>query len=189
MVVNKDSFVISAQDYLEGEEISPVKHEYIRGQVYAMVGASDAHVTIVGNLFVLLRNHLRGKECRVYMADMKIRIDVVDVYYYPDLLVTCDERDRRSTHFKRYPRLIAEVLSPKTEAFDRGGKFADYRQLETLEEYILISQVRVGVECFRRNIEGRWELYPYGEEDELRLTSIDFRCPVTALYEDVALES
>ncbi len=187
--MSRPHYLISSEDYLEGEKISPIKHEYIRGQVYAMAGASDAHVTIAGNLFALLRNHLRGSGCRVYMADMKAHIESQDIYYYPDVMVTCDERDRAFEYFKHYCCLIVEVLSPKTEAFDRGNKFADYRQLETLQEYVLLSQERVSVECFRRNSEGRWVLYPYGAGEEVHLASVDFRCPIAELYEDVLLGS
>lgn len=181
----QESYTISHKDYLEGEKVSPIKHEYIRGEVYAMVGGSDAHETIAGNLFVLLRNHVRGQGCRAYIGNMKVQIERADIYYYPDLLVTCDSRDQNPDDFKKYPRLIVEVLSPSTEAFNRGNKFADYRQIETLEEYVLISQDRINVECFRRNQQGFWVLYPYSKENELELTSIGFKCAVGELYEDV----
>ncbi len=99
-----------------------------------MPGASDAHVTVTGNLFTLLRNHIRGTGCHVYMADMKVKIEPANVFYYPDVMVTCDERDRSYAYFKRYPCLIVEVLSSTTEGFDRGEKFVNYRQLDTLQE-------------------------------------------------------
>lgn len=151
-----------------------------------MAGASDAHVTIAGNLFALLRNHLRGTGCRVYMADMKAQVESANVFYYPDVMVTCDERDRNSTYFKRYPCLIVEVLSPTTEAFDRGNKFADYRRKTTLQEYVLINPQSFSVECFRRNAEGLWVLYPY-TNGEVNLASVNFRCPIVDLYEDVVI--
>lgn len=95
----------------------------------------------------LLNNHLRGTGCIVYSTDMKVRIEEANTFYYPDVAVTCDERDRTSSeNFIRYPRLIIEVLSRKTEAFDRGDKFADYKTLETLEEYILVDQYQMTVE-------------------------------------------
>lgn len=187
MTVSQSHPYISPQEYLEGEQTSSIKHEYIQGQVYGMAGASDAHVLIAGNIFALLRNYLRGSGCRTYITDMKAAIEQANIYYYPDVMVTCDERDRSSEYFKRYPCLIAEVLSSKTEAFDRGGKFADYRQVETLQEYVLISQEQVRVESFRRNSEGLWVLYPYQEKDEIHLASVNFSCPISALYEDVVL--
>ena len=185
MTLSKSDIYVSPEVYLEGEKISLIKHEYRQGEIYARAGASDAHVTISLNLATLLRNHVRGTGCRAYMADMKVRIETADVFYYPDVMVTCDERDRTPDDFKRYPCLIVEVLSPKTQAFDRGDKFADYRTLETLQEYVLVNQERVSVECFRRNAEGLWVLYPYSTGDEIQLTSVDFSCPIAALYEDV----
>ena len=150
-----------------------------------MAGASDAHVTIAGNLFALLRNHVRGTGCRVYMADMKAQIDTANIYYYPDVMVTCDARDRVFQNYKKYPCLIVEVLSQKTEAFDRGDKFADYQQLETLQEYVLISQKRPRLECFRRNAEGFWVLQTYNQGSAIHLASIDFHTSIHAIYEDV----
>lgn len=188
MTSSLDYIYISPEDYLEDESLSPVKHEYIRGFVYAMAGASKAHGIIAGNLFSLLRTHLRGKDCTTYITDIKVRMEAANIYYYPDVTVTCDPRDSASLEedFIRYPRLVIEVLSPTTAAFDRGDKFADYRTLETLEEYVLISQERMTVDCFRRNLEGLWVLYPYNKGDEIFLASVDFRCPIEALYEDIA---
>lgn len=187
MTISPNYAYISPEDYLAGERISPIKHEYIRGEVYAMAGASKAHVTIAGNLFAILRNHLRGRGCIPYMADMKVRIEAANIYYYPDVTVTCDQRDNSSSDedFIRYPRLVVEVLSATTAAFDRGDKFADYRTIDTLEEYVLINQQRISVECFRRNPEGLWVLYPYSQGDEIHIASVDFHCPIEVLYEDV----
>lgn len=185
MIANQSPNYISPEDYLAQEEIGPIKHEYIDGQIYAMAGASDAHVTISLNLASALRNHVRGTGCRVYMADMKAQIDTANIYYYPDVMVTCDARDRAFQNYKKYPCLIVEVLSPKTEAFDRGDKFADYQQLETLQEYVLISQQHQRVDCFRRNAEGFWVLQFYFPGSEIHLTSIDFRTSLDAIYEDV----
>jgi Uma2 family endonuclease len=187
MIVDREQNYVSPEEYLAGEAQSSIKHEYVNGQIYAMAGADDPHVTIAGNLFALLRNHVRGTGWRTFISDMKVHIEPLNTYYYPDVLVTCDERDRQFTQFKRYPCLIVEVLSKSTEAFDRGDKFADYQQLDSLEEYVLISPKRQRVECFRRNAEGLWVLYSYNPDDEIHLTSIDFRVGVAALYEDVKL--
>ena len=118
MVTNKREYYISPEEYLEGEKVNQVKHEYVNGEVYAMAGASDAHVTITGNLFSVLRNHLRGSGCRVYMADMKAQIKVINRFYYPDIIVTCDTQDKEFQYFKSSPCLIVEVLSGSTEALD-----------------------------------------------------------------------
>jgi Uma2 family endonuclease len=177
---------ITPDEYLEMEEISEIKHEYIDGYVYAMAGANDPHVTIASNTFMMIRNHLRGSGCRVYISDMKARIDSLNRFYYPDVMVTCDPRDTQSQNQKRYPKLIIEVLSKSTEAFDRGDKFADYQQIETLEEYILVNTKRQRLDCFRRNKEGLWVLKSYsGEQDKLQLTSINFEGKFADLYEDV----
>ncbi|MBW4609954.1 MAG: Uma2 family endonuclease [Hassallia sp. WJT32-NPBG1] len=187
MVINKREYYISPEEYLEGEKVSQVKHEYIDGEVYAMAGASDAHVTISMNLSMLLRNHLRGSGCRVYMADMKAQIQAINRYYYPDVMVTYDTQDREFEYFKSSPCLIVEVLSGSTEGFDRGKKFTDYRHLKSLQEYVLISQDTMSVECFRGNEQGRWELYPYEKGEEVHLASVDFRCAIATTYEDVVL--
>ncbi len=137
MTISQNYTYLFPEEYLAAEKDSPIKHEYIQGQVYAMPGASDAHVTVAGNLFTLLRNHIRGTGCRVYMADMKmadmkVKIEPANVFYYPDVTVTCDERDRSYAYFKRYPCLIVEMLSSTAEGFDRGEKFANYRHLELI---------------------------------------------------------
>lgn len=187
MVTSQRNYYITPEEYLEGEKRSQIKHEYIDGEVYAMAGASDAHVTVSMNLAMLLRNHLRGSGCRVYMADMKAQIEAINRYYYPDIMVTCDAGDRELEYFKCNPCLIVEVLSDSTEAFDRGKKFSDYRDLKSLQEYVLISQDTMNVECFRRNAQGRWELYPYTKGEEVHLASVNFQCDITAIYEDVTL--
>ncbi len=94
---------VSPEEYLEIEKSSPVKHEYIQGQIYAMSGASDAHVTITANLITLLRNHIRGTGCRIYAVDMKARIESLNIFYYPDIMVTCDQRDTKFDYFKPIP--------------------------------------------------------------------------------------
>ncbi|OUL22067.1 Uma2 family endonuclease [Nostoc sp. 106C] len=180
---------LTPEEYLQMEEKSDIKHEYIDGYIYAMAGALDPHVTIAGNLFALLRNHVRGSGCRVYIADMKARIETLNRYYYPDVMVTCDQRDQETPAYKKFPCLIVEVLSNSTEAFDRGDKFADYQSLESLQEYVLINTKRQRVECFRRNHEGLWVLQSYtAETTSFRLHSINFEGTIEELYEDVVFE-
>jgi Uma2 family endonuclease len=117
---------------------------------------------------------------------MKARIESLNRYYYPDVMVTCDPRDRETPAYKSFPCLIVEVLSNSTEAFDRGDKFADYQALESLKEYVLINTKRQRVECFRRNDEGLWVLQSYTAENKLfRLHSINFEVSIGDLYEDV----
>ncbi|MBD2195422.1 MULTISPECIES: Uma2 family endonuclease [Calothrix] len=188
MVATPNSTYISPEDYLKAEESSPIKHEYRQGLVYAMAGASNAHVVISLNMASMLRNHLRGSGCQTYISDTKAHIESINIYYYPDVIVSCDRRDREFDNFLRYPCLIVEVLSPTTEAFDRGDKFADYRKMESLQEYVLVSQTRMNVEIFRRNPEGQWVLYTYSPGDNIHLVSVDFNCAIADVYEDVTFE-
>lgn len=189
MITAPHSLPLTPDDYLRLEEQHATKHEYINGEVYAMAGASDAHVTIAGNLFALLRNHVRGTGCRVYIADMKARLEACNCFYYPDLLVTCDARDRETDTYKRFPCLIVEVLSDSTEAFDRGDKFVDYQTLDSLQEYVLINTRHQRVECFRRNEAGLWVLQFYtSEQATFQLISLQFTGNLLELYEDVTLE-
>jgi Uma2 family endonuclease len=185
MVASPQIHFLEPEDYLEAEQDSPTKHEYRQGYAYAMAGASNTHVLITINLATLLRGHIRGSGCRVYASDTKVHLESVNVYYYPDIVVSCDPRDRSFSNFLRYPSLIVEVLSSTTEAFDRGDKFADYRKLESLQEYVLVSQSLMRVECFRRNADGQWVLYAFEAQDPVHLASLDFSCLVAAVYEDV----
>ncbi|MEM6433375.1 MAG: Uma2 family endonuclease [Cyanobacteria bacterium P01_D01_bin.115] len=180
---------LTPDEYLQLETESVTKHEYLNGDVYAMAGASDVHVTIAGNIFALLRNHVRGSGCRVYIADMKARIEARNCFYYPDVMVTGDERDRENSTFKRFPKLIVEVFSDSTESFDRGDKFTDYQTLDTLDEYVIINTRHQRVECFRRTPDNLWLLQTYtAESDQLELQSLGFTDAIGALYEDAELE-
>lgn len=139
---------MSPEDYLTGEETSRVKNDYVAGEVFAIPGAGEAHVTVAGNLFILLRNHVRGGPCRVYISDMKVRVEKADAYYSPDVFITCDPADGRENLFKCNPTLVVEVLSEFTAAFDQGAKFAHYRQLESLQEYVLIEPTGMSIAYF-----------------------------------------
>jgi Uma2 family endonuclease len=179
---------LTPDEYLKLEAQSAIKHEYIDGEIYAMAGASDAHVTVALNLASILRNHVRSSGCRVYISDMKARLEELNRFYYPDVMVTCDDRDRETSTYKQFPCLIVEVLSEATEAFDRGDKFADYRTLASLQEYVLINTKHQRVECFRRTSDGQWLLQFYTPaQDTFCLDSIQFEGAITDLYEDAAI--
>ncbi len=187
MIASPHHPYLTPDEYLHLEELNDTKHEYIDGQVYAMAGASDAHVTIAGNLFTFLRSHVRTSGCRVYISDMKARIESLNRFYYPDVMVTCDPKDQETPTYKRFPTLIVEVLSDSTEAFDRGDKFADYQEITSLREYVLISTKRQRVDCFRRNDQGFWVLQSYRPEQmSFRLDSIGFEGKIAELYEDTS---
>jgi Uma2 family endonuclease len=185
MIASRQPIYLSPEQYLAMEQESHIKHEYIDGEVYAMAGASDAHVTISLNIAAALRAHLRNSGCRVYMADMKARIKSINRYYYPDVMVSCDERDKNRDNSKQFPCLIIEVLSDSTEAFDRGDKFIDYQRIPTLEEYVLVNTKRSRIDTFRRNEEGLWILQSYTSES-FELKSVDFTNTMDMVYEDVS---
>ncbi len=189
MVAVTERQYLTPQDYLDWEEQQSIKYEYIDGEVFAMTGGTIPHNDLAVNLTTALKNHLRGKGCKVSMADAKVGVSERGPFHYPDVMVTCDERDRRAIRVIYYPCLIVEVLSPSTEAKDRGKKFQNYRRISTLKEYVLISSEQKVIECFRLNEKGVWELYTYSEGDELELISVDFRCPIELVYEDVILEA
>ena len=172
---------INPQDYLEIERQSTIRHEYRRGLVYAMVGGSDNHDRIALNLLSLINLHLGDSDCRFHSGNVKVNYQE-DFYYYPDAFVTCDSRDRENRYIKRYPKLITEVLSPSTQAFDVGEKFQDYQKIDSLEEYVLISQNTQYVECYRRSAENSWEKSVYKAGDTVVLVSINLEFPISKLY-------
>lgn len=189
MIALADFQFLTPEEYLELETQSPSKHEYIDGEIYAMAGTTDVHNTIAGNLFVLIRNHLRGTNCRVYFADLKVRLEKRNCFYYPDLLVTCNPQDQETPTYKRFPKLIIEVLSDSTEAFDRGHKFHDYQTLETLEEYILVNTKYQRVEIFHRQPPTGWLLQTYtADNDNFSLQSLNLIVSLLDLYADANLE-
>ncbi|MGB3532674.1 MAG: Uma2 family endonuclease [Microcoleaceae cyanobacterium] len=173
---------ISPKEYLQIEGQNPLRHEYRRGLVYAMSGGSDNHDRIAFNFLKIIDNHLGDTtECRFYSGNVKVNYQD-QFYYYPDAFVTCDQRDRSDRYIKRYFKLIAEVLSPSTEAFDLSEKFEDYQQLETLQEYVLISQDKQQVECRRRTDNNTWETIIYQLNDRVFLSSIDLEFTIAKLY-------
>lgn len=176
---------LSVEEYIAGEQRSDVRHEYIGGEVYAMAGGSVNHNVICGNFFAALRSHLRGGPCQVFMADVKVRHEIArdDVFYYPDVMVACDPRDT-DPFFKRFPKVLVEVLSENTERVDRREKFLTYIRIETLEEYVLAAQDRREVTLFRRADGWEPEVIKLPEQS-LRLPSLDFTLALPAIYEGV----
>ena len=178
--------MLTVDEYLESEKFSPVRREYLAGQVYAMSGASTAHNLIAGNVFAQLRAHLRGGPCQVFISDMKLHIEAINTFYYPDVMVACDPEDQ-GDYFKTRPILIIEVLSPTTAAIDRREKLLAHQKIASLREYILISEDEIKVEVYRRDQGGKWWEHTLEREGELRLESVEFKIDLTDLYEDVRL--
>lgn len=175
---------VSVDDYLAGERAGDRRHEYIGGEIHAMAGASEEHGMISLNLASALRQHVGSGPCKVFIADMKVRLEIArdDIFYYPDVLVTCDPADSQR-YFKTRPQFIAEVLSPETERFDRREKFLSYIRLPSLSEYLLVSQSLPLATLFRR--ENNWEPEHLGMNHELVLPSLQFRLPIPGLYAGV----
>ena len=179
----KEMEPMSVEDYLAGEQAGNVRHEFIGGAVYAMAGASEEHNVISVNITAALHSHLRGKPCRVFMADLKVRLQTArtDIFYYPDVMVTCDASDQ-DRYFKRHPKVLIEVLSESTDHIDRREKFLSYTQIESLEEYVLVAQDRMEAVVFRRA--KNWHPEVLRQPDQpLCLASLDFSLPLRDVYE------
>ena len=189
MIAQFDRDRLSPEEYLALERQSEVRHEYFDGEIVAMAGASSAHGILVTNWVALLRPQIRGTGCQLFSSDMKVKIPQRNRFYYPDLLLTCDVRDRETDYFKQYPTLIIEVLSEKTEAFDRGEKFRDYGELLSLEEYVLVSQRERLVERFARLEDGGWRLERYAGQATFLLRCLELRVDLALVYEDVEVLS
>lgn len=181
--------LLTEREYLAQERKSEIRSEYIAGRVFVMSGASERHNLIAGNLQGLIWSQLRGRPCRVYANDMRVKVAPTGMYTYPDIVALCDRPQLEDAHGDTLlnPAVIVEVLSDSTEAYDRGEKFAHYRRLETLREYVLVAQNKVRVEHYRREGEA-WVLSEVSDpEGTLHLPSIDCRVSVAAIYEKVDL--
>ena|ERR1051325_296308 len=173
---------LSVDDYLAGEEISEIKHEYVGGVVYAMAGTTREHNLIAGNIHTAFNNALRGGRCRAFISDFKVRLKALgdDVFYYPDVAVGCDPRDTHR-YFLYFPRVIVEVLSSSTERLDRREKRWSYQSIETLEEYLLVAQDRVEATLFRRA--NRWRPEVFTDLKQIiPLKSLKLRLPLSEVY-------
>jgi len=178
---------LTRDEYLRWEEQQEEKHEYVDGQILAMAGASENHIDITTNLTIIIANRLRGTNCKIFPTDMRLQINSENIYYYPDLFVTCHDDDKLTKQYKSYPCLIIEVLSESTEAKDRGKKFAHYQKIETLQEYVLVSQWEQRIEVFRRTNSKLWLLQTFTQGQIIELESINLQIPISTIYEGVEL--
>ena len=186
MIAARESFPrFTPEEYFEWEEQQEIRHEYFDGEVYAMTGGTINHSEIAINFGSLLKAHLRGGKCRLLNGDARVNIHNSNKYVYPDLSVTCNERDRNKTKFISHPCLVAEVLSPNTEAYDRGDKFALYRLEPSLQDYILISADKVAIDIYTKDERGKWDIINYRSGDLVELASINFTFSIEQIYEDI----
>lgn len=180
---------LTPEEYLAFERKAITKHEYLSGEIVAMSGASNAHNLITGDVFAELHGQLKGGKCLVYTGDMRVKTSSTPSYFYPDVTVVCDKPRFEDHTFDTLlnPIVVIEVLSPSTEAYDRGEKFADYQQLASLQEYILISQDKVRVEHYLRR-ETQWVLAEFRElDDVMPLNSIECEMRLRDIYSRVDL--
>lgn len=181
---------LTPKEYLDFERKSEIKHEYYKGEVFAMSGASREHNIVTANVVSEIRQQLKGKACEVYPSDMRVFIPATGLYTYPDIVVVCGtpqfQDDEADTLLN--PTLIIEVLSPTTESYDRGKKFAHYRSIETLQEYLLAAQDEHHVERYIRH--GEFWLLSEARtlEENLELTSIECVLDMREVYDKISFE-
>lgn len=175
---------LTVEEYIEGELRSDIRHEYIAGEIFAMVGASKNHARIVRNLLTAIDQHLGRGPCEVLATDVKVRIEAADVFYYPDLLVMCDPTDD-AKYFSTKPVLVIEVLSPHTEPLDRREKRFNYQRLPSLREYVLVAQNERCVEIYRRGESQSWSVETVTGDETAFLSSIDYRVSLSTIYSGV----
>jgi Uma2 family endonuclease len=182
--------MITPEEYLDHERLAEFKSEYYDGQIYAMSGTSFRHTVIASNLHGELFDQLRGKPCRPFFSDLRLRSPNSNAYTYPDIMVICGPPQFADDRFDTMlnPTLIIEILSSSTESWDRGGKFAHYRKLESLSDYVLVSQEKMLVEHYTRQGE-QWLLTAWSQpEDSLMLASIGCEVRLRDVYAKVSFE-
>lgn len=180
---------ISEQEYYEGEEGSPVKHEWFDGEVFAMAGGGFNHTKICGNVHSVAKAALRGRPCSAHNGEQRVKIEATGLRTYPDTVIFCPPArfEGSNAHTLLTPKVIFEVLSESTERYDRGDKFRAYAQIETLTDYVLIDQNRITVEHFRRTPDG-WLLNSYiRRADVLALPDLEIELPLDLIYEELEL--
>lgn len=175
---------LTLEEYLRWENEQPERHEFHRGEVFAMVGGRRVHGRVIGNLVRALGNALSGSKCQVFAEGMKVQ-PADDTILYPDVFVTCDPNDLHTEMIFRAPTLVIEVLSPTTQAYDRSQKFALYRQLVSLKEYALVDPDTRRIEVFRIGADGLWVLHDMSDGAVLTFASVGCEMPIADVFEGV----
>jgi Uma2 family endonuclease len=179
---------MTAEEYLKWEAQQELRHEYIDGEIFAMTGGTLPHNNIALNFYRALYPHLRQRGCQANVSDAKVKPSQLSRYFYPDLVVTCDSDDLKARDFIQNPKVIVEVLSPGTETYDRTKKFKYYRQIPTLQEYVLVDSEEINVEVYRRGEGKMWMYYEYETGEIISLDSIEFECAIDLLYEGIIFD-
>lgn len=181
---------LTPEEYLEWESTALQKHEYYRGELFAMAGASVRHNVIAKNLMIGIGMRLQGKQCQPYGSDLRIHIPENTLFTYPDISIICRDviEEETSDDYTIEPTVIIEILSPSTKGYDRGEKFRLYRDIPTLKAYILIDSESIAIEAFRINASGHWELEDYKSLNEvLAIPVVDLAIPLHDIYEGTKL--
>ena len=179
---------LTLEAFLEWENAQDTRNEFHRGEVFAMVGARRSHGRVVSNLARHLGNALDGSACEVFHEGMKLQV-ADDTILYPDVFVTCDPTDLRTEMVFRAPTLVIEVVSPSTETYDRSQKFALYRRLASLKEYVLVNPESRRVEAFVRGADGLFVLHDMSEDAAISFRSIGIDVPAAAVFQGVVREA
>jgi Uma2 family endonuclease len=182
---------LTPAEYLAFERQSDVKHEYFRGELFAMAGASRQHARIAANLAYLFVGQMKGRPCDVFSGDMRVKVSPTGLYTYPDASVVCGRPrfEDKELDVLLNPTVIVEILSKSTEAYDRGEKFAQYRTLDTLTDYLLICQDKPLIERFTRQADGGWLLTDSaGLDAVMPIESIQCRLPLADVYDRVEFD-
>ena len=189
MIANPNNFPqLSPTEYFAWEEQQLEKYEYINGEVYAMSGGSKNHSLISVRFITLFSNHLETSNCEIGNSDLRVNITETNNYTYPDVSVTCDNRDKTTTQYITYPCLIVEVLSASTEAYDRGGKFRMYRNNPILQDYLLVSSTSIEIDLYHHKENGEWIIINYKEGDTIELKSINLSFAIEQVYRGLVLK-
>lgn len=182
---------ISIEEYLAAEETSDVKHEYYKGEVFAMAGGSIAHNQIVSNTIAAINNFLRDKDCQIFPSDLKVHNESNTLFTYPDLSIICGKIERWNNRIDTVtnPVVLIEILSKSTQGYDRGQKFHLYRSIPSVKEYILIASFETLIERYTKQATGFWNFRETSNpEDAFHIESIGFSCPIKELYRNVSFE-
>lgn len=179
----------SLEDYVALEDSSSVKHEFLEGQIYAMAGGTPEHAALKAAVTGLLFAHLKGGNCRLYDADLRVKVQQTGLLTYPDVTVACSalERDAQDPNAILNPTLLIEVTSRSTEEYDRGDKFEHYKHIPTLKEYLLVSHKERSLDLWRRETNGSWSRTNVGTGQTVMLASVGANLAVDEIFDSAGV--
>jgi Uma2 family endonuclease len=175
---------MSVEEYIQYEERSDIRHEFDNGKLIAMAGTTDKHNDICHNIKAALKKQLKNTPCRIQVENVKVRLTEHKRYTYPDVFVTCDERDLADAYIKRYPSVVFEVLSDSTRVYDKTAKFMAYKKIDTIQHYILVEPDSIDIEIFSKNTDGEWSAQSFHTiTDTLPIAALAINVPISEIYE------